>query len=96
MEDLLLPCLNKELLGIDCYGCGGQRALLMVLRGDFKAAFHLFPAIYPILILLGFVFLNLFVKFKFDHIIKISLILFTAGIILISYIFKLITFLPNP
>lgn len=95
MEDLLLPCLNKELFGMDCYGCGGQRALLMVLSGDFKAAFNLFPAIYPILILLGFVFLNFFVKFKFDYLIKISLILLTAGIILISYIFKLITFLPN-
>lgn len=95
MEDLLLPCLNKELFGMDCYGCGGQRALLMVLIGDFKAAFNLFPAIYPILILLGFVFLNFFVKFKFDYLIKISLILLTAGIILISYIFKLITFLPN-
>ncbi|QED36759.1 DUF2752 domain-containing protein [Antarcticibacterium arcticum] len=95
MEDLLLPCLNKELFGMDCYGCGGQRALLMVFKGNFKAAFNLFPAIYPILVLLGFVFLNLFVKFKFDYIIKISLILFTAGIILISYIFKILTFLPN-
>ncbi len=93
MEDLLLPCLNKEIFGIDCYGCGGQRAFLMVLKGDFYAAFNLFPAIYPILLLLAFVFLNLFVKFKFDHIIKIGLILMTAGIILISYIFKILNFL---
>ena len=47
MEDLLLPCLNKQIFGLDCYGCGGQRALLMVFNGDFAAAYRMFPAIYP-------------------------------------------------
>ena len=92
MEDLLLPCLNKQLFGIDCYGCGGQRAFLMVIKGDFNAALQLFPAIFPLLFLLFFVILNLFVKFKFDHLIKIGLILFTAGVILISYIIKMSAF----
>lgn len=95
MEDLLLPCLNKQIFGIDCYGCGGQRAFLMVIKGDFKSAFVLFPAIFPILVLFGFVLLNLFVKFKFDYIIKISLILITAAIIVISYILKMLKFLPD-
>lgn len=92
MEDLLLPCLNKELFGIDCYGCGGQRAFLMVMKGDLSGAFNLFPAIFPLLVLLIFVFLNLFVKFKFDHLIKIGLILFTAGVVLVSYIIKMSAF----
>ena len=92
MEDLLIPCLNKELFGIDCYGCGGQRAFLMVMKGDFSGAFNIFPAIFPLLFLLIFVFLNLFVKFKFDHLIKIGLILFTAGFILVSYIVKMSAF----
>jgi len=89
MEDLLLPCLNKEIFGLDCYGCGGQRALLMVFRGEFGAAFKMFPAIYPLLLLLGFVLVNLFVKFKSDYIIKIGLILLTAGVILINYAIKM-------
>lgn len=89
MEELMLPCLNKQMFGLDCYGCGGQRALLMVLNGDFGAAFQMFPAIYPLLILLGFVLVNLVIKFKFDYIIKISLILITAGVILLNYAIKL-------
>lgn len=89
MEDLLLPCLNKQIFGLDCYGCGGQRALLMVFRGEFGAAFKMFPAIYPLLFLLGFVLFNLVFKFKFDHIIKISLILITAGVILVNYAVKM-------
>ncbi len=54
LDQLMLPCLNKAMFGIDCPGCGAQRALFMVFRGDFKSAFHLYPAIYS-LILLGIV-----------------------------------------
>lgn len=93
MEDYLLPCLNKQIFGLDCYGCGGQRALLMVFNGEFTAAFKMFPAIYPLLILLVFVLGNLFIKFKFDYIIKISLILITAGVILINYAIKMFNIL---
>ncbi|WP_237708876.1 DUF2752 domain-containing protein [Gillisia marina] len=39
MEELLLPCLNKQLFDIDCYGCGGQRSILLLLKGDFHGAF---------------------------------------------------------
>lgn len=89
MEDFLLPCLNKQISGLDCYGCGGQRAFLLLFNGEFTAAFKMFPAIYPLLFLLVFALVNLIVKFKFDYIIKISLILITAGVILINYSIKM-------
>lgn len=89
MEEFLLPCLNKQVFGLDCYGCGGQRALLMVFNGEFAAAYKMFPAIYPLLFLLIFVLVNLFIKFKYDFFIKISLILITAGVILVNYAIKM-------
>ena len=89
MEDFLLPCLNKQLFGIDCYGCGGQRSVLLLLKGDFHGAFMIFPAIYPILILLGFVLFNLFYKFQYDYFIKIALILITATVMAVSYLIKM-------
>ena len=54
MEEFMLPCLNKQLFGIDCLGCGAQRALVLVFQGEFTAAFKMFPAIYTILTLLLF------------------------------------------
>ncbi len=93
MEDFLLPCVNKQLFGLDCYGCGGQRALLMVLNGEFAAAYKMFPAIYPLLFLLIFVLVNFIFKFKFDHIIKIGLIIITAGVIFINYSIKIFNIL---
>jgi len=89
MEEFLLPCINKQLLGIDCYGCGGQRAFVFLIKGDFISAFKMFPAIYPLLLLLGFVLLNIFLKFKNDFVIKISLILITVGVMVINYFIKI-------
>lgn len=92
MEELLLPCLNKQVFIIECYGCGGQRSILLLLNGDFHGAFFMFPAIYPILILLGFVIFNLFYKFQKDYFIKITLILITAIVLAVSYLFKMYYF----
>lgn len=89
MEEFLLPCLNKEIFGLECYGCGGQRAVLLLLKGRFLDAFFMFPAIYPILTLLIFVLFNLFYKFKYDYTIKIGLILFVAAILLINYVINM-------
>lgn len=95
IEDFLLPCMNKTLFGVDCYGCGAQRSLLLLLNGKFREAFFMYPAIYPILILLGFLILNLFVNFKKAYQIRIILIIimgFTMGVsylIKMSYFFQL-------
>jgi hypothetical protein len=89
MEDFMLPCLNKSLFGVDCFGCGGQRALLLVLKAEFNQAFLMFPAIYPILFLLTFLILNLFVKFRYDFEIKIALIILSGAVMLISYLIKM-------
>ncbi|WP_037314651.1 DUF2752 domain-containing protein [Salegentibacter sp. Hel_I_6] len=89
MEEFMLPCLNKSLFGVDCFGCGGQRALLLVLKAEFTQAFFMFPAIYPILFLLVFLILNLFIKFRYDFQIKIALIIFSGAVMLISYLIKM-------
>ena len=89
MEEFMLPCLNKQFFGIDCLGCGAQRALVLVFRGEFIAAFRMFPAIYPILMLLGFLVVNLFYKFKFDWYVKAGLIIVSGIVIIVAYFYKM-------
>lgn len=89
MEEFMLPCLNKQLFGLDCLGCGAQRAFVLIFRGEFVAAFKMFPAIYTIFILLLFLITNLFLKFKGDWYIKAGLIVLNAVIIIGAYIYKL-------
>jgi hypothetical protein len=47
IEDFMLPCPSKKFLGIECFGCGAQRAI-MVFEGRFGDAFHMFPAVYTL------------------------------------------------
>jgi hypothetical protein len=49
----MIPCLSKT-LGVECLGCGFQRSLLLLLQGDFKASFHMYPALFTSLYFLGF------------------------------------------
>ena len=85
----MMPCLNKQLFGVECPGCGIQRSVHLLFQGEFVLAFKMYPAIYPLVLLLLFLVTNLFIKFKYAHQIKLSLMLLTAGFILINYILKL-------
>ncbi len=85
----MLPCLNKKLFGVDCLGCGMQRSIAFLIKGEFSAAFYMYPAIYPLLILLLFLGTNLFIKFKYDTIIKAGLMILSVLTIIISYVIKM-------
>jgi hypothetical protein len=63
----MFPCISKTLFGIECLGCGFQRAFVLLLEGDFKAAFVMYPAIFSSLIFLlfaGFHFVDLSRNYK--------------------------------
>jgi len=85
----MLPCLNKKIFGVDCMGCGMQRSIALLFKGEFEAAFFMYPAIYPLLLFLVFLGFNFFYTFKYDQKIKIGLMGITIVTILISYIIKM-------
>lgn len=89
-EDALLPCLNKQFLGVDCPGCGLQRAALLLFEGEFKAAFLMYPAIYPLILLLLFLLADQFVKIKYANLISIVLMVTTVVFILTNFLYKLL------
>ncbi|WP_420319870.1 DUF2752 domain-containing protein [Flagellimonas sp.] len=88
-QDLMLPCLNKKLFGLECPGCGAQRSVQLLFQGDFLAAFKMYPAIYPIFMLLFFLGSTFFIKYRYAFQIKLFLILLTAATIVVSYIIKM-------
>lgn len=52
IEDFMLTCPSKKFLGIECFGCGAQRAIVLVFEGRFLEAYHLYPAVYTLLLFL--------------------------------------------
>lgn len=91
LENHLLTCPFKHLTGLDCPGCGAQRSVIALLRGDLMTSFKLYPATLPIIGLLIFSAVHL--KFELKNgafFIKFLYIVVTL-IIVINYIYKVFT-----
>ncbi|WP_027385798.1 DUF2752 domain-containing protein [Chryseobacterium gregarium] len=88
IEDFMLPCPSKKLLGIECFGCGTQRAIVMVFEGRFGEAFHMFPAVYTLLLFFATVVLN-FVDTKRNYgNLLVGLAAANAVIMVVAYFYK--------
>lgn len=88
LEDYMMPCLTKKYFGIECFGCGTQRAFAMLLEGDFKGAFQMYPAIYTIVLLVFFIILNFVDKKRNYSRFLIWLGIINGIVILVSYFWK--------
>jgi len=89
IEKYMLPCLSKKFFGFDCPGCGMQRSFVMLLKGDFADAFHMFPAIYTGLLFFACIVLNFTDKSRNYHKAIIALSIVNAVIMAVNFIYKL-------
>jgi hypothetical protein len=91
LESHLVTCSYKKYLGVECPGCGMQRSFIELLKGNFYESFVLYPALLPTMFLLTFLVLHLIFKFKNGaNILKIVFII-NASIMVLNYIYKLLT-----
>lgn len=86
----MIPCLNKKYLGFECMGCGIQRSISLLIDGNFIKAFYMYPAIYPLIALLGFLLLNQFTNSKIANKGVIFFSILTVATIVISYLIKIL------
>ncbi|THD66846.1 DUF2752 domain-containing protein [Robertkochia marina] len=77
----MLPCLTKTLFGVECFGCGLQRAAVLLFRGEFTAAFQMYPAIYTLILLFALIFTRNLIRIP--HYSKILYILVAINLALI-------------
>jgi len=64
LETHLLQCPTKQLIDIDCLGCGMQRSFILLLRGEFIASVIMYPALISILGMFLFLTAHLIFKFR--------------------------------
>ena len=81
----MIPCMSKKFFGFDCMGCGTQRALLLILNGEFIEAFKMFPAIYTTILFFCIVFLHFIDKSRSYHKLIIGFAILNALIMIVSY-----------
>jgi len=90
LQNRLLRCPFKYLTGIDCPGCGFQRAVLALIQGNFHQSIALYPPAIPLI--LFFIYGIADAIFKLDNstnTFKKSFFVLTGSIVLVNYAFKL-------
>lgn len=90
MDEYMLPCLNKKYLGFECMGCGLQRSVSLIFKGELVEAFFMYPAIYPLILLFGILIVNQFISFKYANKGIIFLAILTVSTMIISYTIKML------
>lgn len=90
LESHQQACFYKKFLGVECPGCGMQRSFIELLKFEFGESIILYPALIPTLILIIYLILHLFFKYKNGaNILKILFIINTT-IVVLGYIYKLL------
>lgn len=89
LEGHTLPCLYKSLLGIECPGCGTQRAFIELIKGNLWGSFLAWPPLLPVMFMMGYLILFLIFKFKDGTRVLTITFIINATIITINYIYKL-------
>ncbi len=90
LENNQLSCFFKNTVGLECPGCGTQRAFIFLLKGEFSDSFHTYPPLMLFLSLFVLLALHLAFKFKNGGVYLKYLFLFTASAVLINFIYRLI------
>lgn len=91
LEAHKLPCFYKKMLGIECPGCGMQTAFIELLKGNIAESLKTYPALVPIIFLVAYLILHLIFKFRKGALVLKITFIFTAAIIVINYLIKLLT-----
>lgn len=91
LEANMLTCPSVKYFGMECPGCGMQRSMIALLKGNFQGSLLMYPALLPLLFLLAFALLHLKYKFSGGSRIIIGLQMVVVSIITAHYIYKIVT-----
>jgi len=88
IENLQQPCFYKLLTGYDCPGCGLQRAIIALIKGNVLESIKFFPALLPLAFMFGFLIAHSIFKFKRGAKILTYLFIFNILIIITNFVYK--------
>jgi len=89
LEQHQLSCFYKSAFGIECPGCGSQRAFIFLLKGDLPDSFNSYPPLVLFLILFIFLILHLVFKFRNGGTFLKYIFILTAAVVMVNFIYRL-------
>lgn len=92
LESHLFTCIFKSSFGVECPGCGTQRALIALLKGDILSSLQYHAGVIPFILTI----IALFIQLKLKHVngskIVMWLFIATTTITIAQYILKQFVF----
>lgn len=89
LEQHLLQCPSKKFFLLDCPGCGLQRSIIQLLKGDFAKSWDIYPPTVFILITICMLMLHLIIGFRHGALMLKILFILTTSIVAVNYIYKI-------
>ena len=84
----MLSCSWQKYLHQECMGCGMQRAIIFLLKGDIIAAVKMYPALITLIIMFIYLGFHLYFNFKKGATILLYLFYINVALIVGNYLFK--------
>lgn len=94
LENHLFTCIFKSSFGIECPGCGTQRAFISLLKGEIIESLKYHAGVIPFILTIAALLIQLKVKHPSGGKIVMWLFMVTATATISQYIIKQF-FLPN-
>ena len=89
-ESHMGTCSFQEHTGVSCPGCGIQRSIIALLKGDFAESILLFPALLPLLGMFAFLGIHLVFNLKHGALLLKIFYITNAFLIVGSFFYKII------
>jgi hypothetical protein len=89
LEQNMFACSFKSLLGIDCPGCGMQRAFIALLRGDLILSLKLNASLIPFISTVFYTICHLIIGFKDGARNIVWLFSFTVLVMVVNFVIKI-------
>ncbi|MEM7037337.1 MAG: DUF2752 domain-containing protein [Bacteroidota bacterium] len=89
-DSWMLSCPSKSLFGVDCPGCGFQRAFADLLQGDFAGCWEHYPPLLPFLITILLLGVALWTRWRYRLPALVTAFATTCLFILVNYSAKML------
>ncbi|MBC7696567.1 MAG: DUF2752 domain-containing protein [Burkholderiales bacterium] len=88
LEQHLFPCFFKSHFGMECPGCGMQRSLIALLKGDLIGSLQYHAALIPFIITIIMLVVQLKIQRENGGKLVMWAFVITTGITLVQFIFR--------
>lgn len=88
LEKHQFSCIIKSNLGFECPGCGTQRAIIALLKGNVFESLTIHPGVLLFMITFLMLIVQLFVQFKKGGWIIMCLFILSVAATLVNYVIR--------